>query len=490
MIYKTLKKVSNVCQLLDKSKYPATQTIKGVTFTNNGDGKWTISGKSTSSYSYYNLLHDLPLTQGHTYFNPHDIGNSYVEIKFKNKNGEVQWGVNRYTADENSKVDIGLIALDTFDGADTVLIPQLFDLTEMYGAGHEPTTVEQFRQDFPDEMYDYSPYCFVKSYRTLLKATDVCQLLDKSKYPATEKRNGITFTHNGDGSYTANGTFASSDGSYFYFCDGANKNTVKLVANHKYLVLNGTYYEAGKYSVWMVVNNQLVAESNGTLFGNDYGAKTYTPKKNEEAALSMRIVHKTNVDTINFTFKPQLFDLTEMYGAGHEPTTVEQFKVDFPDELYDYKPYSIVPSYKKSLMCKTKNLWTCDKTMSHVIYNSGTQVFKVTNTGSSSCYTLPTPIPAGTTLTITVYCLSGFTKDDVTIGGYHNETGNTSWQCFYRLPSNIDLSGKSFSSTLTTTNTLTDFWIFVYNSIPDNLQFKVQLELGDTATEYHPYGYL
>lgn len=47
MIYKTLKKVSDYCQLLDKSKYPATQTINGVTFTNNGDGTITANGTAT-----------------------------------------------------------------------------------------------------------------------------------------------------------------------------------------------------------------------------------------------------------------------------------------------------------------------------------------------------------------------------------------------------------------------------------------------------------
>lgn len=171
MIYKTLKKVSNVCQVLDKSKYPATQTVNGVTFTNNGDGSWTISGKPTS-LSYLPLLLSYPLKQGHTYLSPAVIGSCYIEVKFINKDNAVQWGKNVYTADENSHIDIGFIVLSEFDGADKVLIPQLFDLTEMYGAGNEPTTVEQFRQDFPDEMYDYKPYCFVKSYKTLLKVSD------------------------------------------------------------------------------------------------------------------------------------------------------------------------------------------------------------------------------------------------------------------------------------------------------------------------------
>lgn len=137
--------------LLNKWQYPATQTVNGVTFTNNGDGRWTISGKSTSSFSYYNLVYNLQLNRGHTYLAPYvDLGTCYVEVKFKNKNDEVRWGVNRYTADENSKVDVGFIALNIFDGADKVLIPQLYDLTLMYGAGKEPTTVDQFYTDHPE----------------------------------------------------------------------------------------------------------------------------------------------------------------------------------------------------------------------------------------------------------------------------------------------------------------------------------------------------
>ena len=42
-------------QLLDKSKYPATTTKNGVTFTNNGDGTITVNGTAGSTVSY-NLI--------------------------------------------------------------------------------------------------------------------------------------------------------------------------------------------------------------------------------------------------------------------------------------------------------------------------------------------------------------------------------------------------------------------------------------------------
>ena len=51
--YKKLLKVSDVCQLLDKSKYPATQTINGVTFTNNGDGTITVNSLNITAHTYF-----------------------------------------------------------------------------------------------------------------------------------------------------------------------------------------------------------------------------------------------------------------------------------------------------------------------------------------------------------------------------------------------------------------------------------------------------
>ena len=55
MAYKKLIKVSNVCQVLDKSKYYKTLTTNGVTFTNNGDGTITVNGTATNDV-YYTII--------------------------------------------------------------------------------------------------------------------------------------------------------------------------------------------------------------------------------------------------------------------------------------------------------------------------------------------------------------------------------------------------------------------------------------------------
>ena len=47
--------------------------------------------------------------------------------------------------------------------------------------------------------------------------------------------------------------------------------------------------------------------------------------------------------------KPQCFDLTQMYGAGNEPTTVEEFVADYPN---DYYPYNITPGTQVAQLSK------------------------------------------------------------------------------------------------------------------------------------------
>ena len=167
--YKKAIKVSDVCQLVPISD-KADGVVNGVTFTNNHNGTWTLSGTSTAATSYYNLFRNIPLRQGHIYLRTSfgDISNAYSEIQWINKDGAVQWGKNPYTADENSKCNVGILKYQT--NVDTVVLgPQFFDLTEMYGAGNEPKTIAEFRQKFSDDFYPYRPYCFVNSYKKYLK---------------------------------------------------------------------------------------------------------------------------------------------------------------------------------------------------------------------------------------------------------------------------------------------------------------------------------
>ena len=51
-----------------------------------------------------------------------------------------------------------------------------------------------------------------------------------------------------------------------------------------------------------------------------------------------------------------------MYGKGHEPKTVEEFKQRFSNDYYPYSPKCWLTSYKSCLIAKTKNLLDISKT--------------------------------------------------------------------------------------------------------------------------------
>ena len=341
--YKKAIKVSDVCQLLDKSKFPATYVNKGVTYTNNGDGTVTVNGTSTDTYySDYQIPIDVKrYIPGHKYALlstgiQTDVGTinctSQVIIAdflpgkyyFRGPNSIAEFPEYEGTVRSfrwEIRVNKGITVTNL------VCKPQLFDLTEMYGAGNEPTTVAEFRQKFPNDLYPYRPYCFVDSLKNTIKVSDVCQLFDKSRYPATVTRDGITFTNNGNGTITVNGTnTGSKDNKY-------TLQTVNMIGGHQYYINSGS----GQAGAWDTI--LLTINSSGSSYHRDGNLFT------QPTSLTNTIVYfyvGENVVIDNVTFKPQLFDLTEMYGAGNEPTTVEEFRQKFPNDYYAYKPYSFI----------------------------------------------------------------------------------------------------------------------------------------------------
>lgn len=141
----------------------------------------------------------------------------------------------------------------------------------------------------------------------------------------------------------------------------------------------------------------------------------------------------------------------------------------------------------------SKNLWqhTQNGYPNLVSYDATTNVYTLKATDNAGytnpVHILPNPIPKGTTVTITVRCISGQGKATA-IGGYHY-TGVRSWQGSIIFPSNTDLADKVFTQTFTTTDTVEQFYIFhnTGSAITEDVKFTVQYELGSIATAYTPY---
>ena len=264
MAYKKLIKVSNVCQLLDKSKYRPSKTINGVTFTNNGDGSFTIDGTASANaiFNIQNIGINRIKSGAIIYLNTPNYRIIKNNILFEYSSYSPSNGWCYFFIPKGAVVE------------NLVAKPQLFYLTEMYGAGHEPTTIEQFRQDFPEELYDYSPNCWLTSYKrvfmtgggnylTSYQRNLTCKTKNLLPYPyfeTTITRNGVTFTDNRDGTITANGT--STSFATFVFSKNYN------------FIAGNTYYVSTPYSI-------IAYKENGTIY-YIAGNKSFTWSSNWE----------------------------------------------------------------------------------------------------------------------------------------------------------------------------------------------------------------
>lgn len=129
-------------------------------------------------------------------------------------------------------------------------------------------------------------------------------------------KNGISFINNKDGSWTITGTCSTSNGDstdvlIYKFAD-------KFVSGHKYLV------KADKY------------------FGENYGFAINGSSDQVKKAVIIDyafnpvISVKDKVTVDNVTMRMNIFDITQMFGAGNEPSTPKEFEAMFPADYYPY----------------------------------------------------------------------------------------------------------------------------------------------------------
>lgn len=157
-------------------------------------------------------------------------------------------------------------------------------------------------------------------------------------YSGTTK-NGITFTNNGDGSWTINGTATASGNVYFY-------QVYNMVGGHKYLVKGcpaggsgSTYYLGFNGGNTDVGNGGITTASGNTTTGN------------------FRFNFRTGDSFDNVTVYPQWFDLTLMFGEGNEPT-LAQFKEMFPAQYYPYNTGTLLSAGATEVQSISNfNLW-------------------------------------------------------------------------------------------------------------------------------------
>lgn len=173
------------------------------------------------------------------------------------------------------------------------------------------------------------------------------QLIDET-YGGSVTRGNVTIVNNKDGSYTVftNGAATETVTAGVYFLK-ANRDSGKYYlkgspSNGKEIgySLSGTYIWKPEYGK-ADYGNGVIIDDNVFLNYSD----TVTIRVNEGTVISTPIV-----------FKPQLFNLTKMFGAGNEPSTVEEFEAMFPSDYYPYNAGELMSAPVNAVMEQGKNL--------------------------------------------------------------------------------------------------------------------------------------
>lgn len=224
-------------------------------------------------------------------------------------------------------------------------------------------------------------------------------------------------------------------------------------------------------------------------------------RSSEDTVLGTTDISSTVSSTVNATSLTFTVPNDKPYcvvGCYNYPTatgdtiTINGMQVELGSTATSYTPY--ISDFSSSILdVSGKNLWqhTQNRYPNLVSYDATNNVYTLKATDnagySNPVHILPNPIPKGTTVTITVRCISGQGKS-IAVGGYHY-TEVRSWQCYIQLPFDTDLVDKVFTQTFTTTDIVEQFYIFhnIGDPITEDVKFTVQYELGSTSTPYEPY---
>ena len=273
-------------------------------------------------------------------------------------------------------------------------------------------------------------------------------LLKYPYYTTTKTINGVTFTDNGDGTITANGT-ATAEISF------------ALVWKNIHIP-KGTYAisgcpEGGDLSTGFYI----VCGTDIIRFSTDVGnGGTFTISEDtNDFTFSIRINSGVTVD--NLIFRPQL-ELGSTPTEYEPPITGRELTVGVSGK-------NLIP-YPYAETTKTVNGITFTDNGDGTITANGTA------TASAIFY-----ISTNYTIKKGIYTLSGCPKSDSNTD-YILQFATGDWSF------KISDFGNGATTQIDNDINLQIFRIAISNGVTvDNLVFRPQLELGDTATEYEPY---
>jgi len=234
---------------------------------------------------------------------------------------------------------------------------QIIDLTDWFGAGKEPSTVAEFREKFTKEYYGFctTPIKLTQYQIEALPSYNYNQMFKIMSY------NGTTgYNYNNEAGVR---TFDTANNSSSVTVDSTGAIGVKegrLLVNYSTTIVNThKYLLKVKVIVSQSMSNKAIAFRNGDNYWKNSTYTTWNEGENDIAFIFTSIEDYTGTSTqirtygitaaddgATLTYKDlQCFDLTDWYGAGSEPATVEEFEQTFSNIYYPYSKQRLLNKY-------------------------------------------------------------------------------------------------------------------------------------------------
>lgn len=178
----------------------------------------------------------------------------------------------------------------------------------------------------------------------------------------------------------------------------------------------------------------------------------------------------------------EIFDLTQMFGIGNEPTSVEEFEAMFPNNYYQYNAGEIITADTESVVEQGKNLLNADDYYAAYKQSDGSYL---NNSSDFAGINIPIGNYIGKTLIAT---LKATVSSQPTSFFWLARINGTRIESSYEKGERVLANTTGIAKLAVTPKTQNDTLAMLFGQgRGDVIVRDIQIELGDTPTAYAPF---
>ena len=294
------------------------------------------------------------------------------------------------------------------------------------------------------------------------------QIVNPNNFRPSYTMNGVTFTKIDNVKFVANVTATGGD-AYF-------SGSFVPIKGHVYL--EKSCPKGGSATTY-----RSYLTGSGVVMDTNYGSGVIAPLNVDTQVYMVPLMVKSGATVNNLVVYPQIYDLTAMFGSGNEPSTAEEFEAMFPADYYPYNAGEIVSAGVTEIVEQGKNVFDYTDKIYH-----GANASKVEN-GIVYTKGLTTTVLNIPTIIGNKYTLSFKVKSNTANQGGLRWSIQRGKNTSYAHDSSLIKSevGYEASKEYQAVATFVADTDFVSLCTIEGMVYDVQLELGDTATDYSPF---